>query len=269
MASSSTTTTTTVLSTVPSPSASTNYSKLRWGINSLYMRIPCFRHTTSHTKACWCGLAHSEKSNLDIASIIHENRLFDLLNEIWMSRPKSKIKNDTCIVSSTIDVLYTKKNQPGIIFSFKRGVNVAMTQENIAQSCLHIFNNMQTQLVLLQETNSNLMFRPVNGMDIIAWSTKTKIGELKFLKQIIYDSNSYSPPIVVQSTILPQIGSKRRTSSSRDETDSSLLIVPRDFEMVVNNDSHPYLTGEKKVTINLIYCCWKGGSGVNIHQLSV
>ena len=113
-----------------------------------------------------------------------------------------------------------------------------MTQENKAQSCLHIFDSMQTQLDLLQDTNTNLMFRPVSGIDLIAWATKSKIGAAEFLNQIVYDSNVYSPPVVVQSLISPQIGSKRKSSFPRDGTDGSLLIVPRDFEMGVYNDHH-------------------------------
>ena len=145
--------------------------KLRWGNNSIYARIPCFPHTISHTQLCWCGNSthYTGCSVLDIGSIINDNRLFNVINDIWSSRPKMNTTESLLITNVSCEVTYTKKNRPGSIFSYKRGLNVAITEENLAQSSLYIFNILKTKLDLLHETNSGkMLFRPISGVDIIA-----------------------------------------------------------------------------------------------------
>ena len=214
--------------------------KLRWGNNSIYARIPCFPHTVSHIQLCWCGnINHHTAGNsvLDIGSIINDNRLFNVINDIWSSRPKMNTTESLLITNVSCEVTYTKKNRPGSIFSYKRGLNVAITEENLAQSSLYIFNILKTKLDLLRETNaSKLLFRPISGVDIIAWVGDTKLGEMKFLDELTYDSKAFNPPSVVLSLMLSKTGSKRKAP-----TDGTLLIPPRDFEMSVTNESHPYL----------------------------
>ena len=214
--------------------------KLKWGNNSIYARIPCFPHTISHTQLCWCGNNNHYIGNsaLDIGSLINNNRLFNVLNDIWNSRPKTNNNAERTIITNvSCEVTYTKKNRPNIIFSSKRGLNVAITEENLAQSSLYIFNILKTKLDLLRETNAGkLLFRPISGVDIIAWVSDTKLGEMKFLDELTYDSKPFNPPSVVLSLMLSKTGSKRKAP-----TDGTLLIPPRDFEMSVTNESHPYL----------------------------
>ena len=114
---------------------------------------------------------------------------------------------------------------------------MAITEENLAQSSLYIFNILKTKIDLLRETNAGkLLFRPISGVDIIAWVSDTKLGEMKFLDELTYDSKPFNPPSVVLSLMLTKTGSKRKAP-----TDGTLLIPPRDFEMSVTNESHPYL----------------------------
>ena len=93
------------------------------------------------------------------------------------------------IVSASVDVSYTRRNQHGMMHSFKRGLNVAITEDNLAQSCLNIFNILQGNLNSLRETNNALMFRPILGVDIIAWVIKAKLGESKYLHDVSNVSN--------------------------------------------------------------------------------
>ena len=214
--------------------------KLRWGNNSIYARIPCFPHTISHTQLCWCGNSthYTGCSVLDIGSIINDNRLFNVINDIWSSRPKMNTTESLLITNVSCEVTYTKKNRPGSIFSYKRGLNLAITEENLAQSSLYIFNILKNKLDSLRETYASklLLFRPISGVDIIAWVSDTKLGEMKFLDELTYDSKPFNPPSVVLSLMLTKTGSKRKAP-----TDGTLLIPPRDFEMSVTNESHPYL----------------------------
>ena len=215
--------------------------KLRWGNNSIYARIPCFPHTISHTQLCWCGNSthYTGCSVLDIGSIINDNRLFNVINDIWSSRPKMNTTESLLITNVSCEVTYTKKNRPGSIFSYKRGLNLAITEENLAQSSLYIFNILKNKLDSLRETYASklLLFRPISGVDIIAWVSDTKLGEMKFLDELTYDSKPFNPPSVVLSLMLTKTGSKRKAPP----TDGTLLIPPRDFEMSVTNESHPYL----------------------------
>ena len=216
--------------------------KLRWGNNSIYARIPCFPHTISHTQLCWCGNSthYTGCSVLDIGSIINDNRLFNVINDIWSSRPKMNTTESLLITNVSCEVTYTKKNRPGSIFSYKRGLNVAITEENLAQSSLYIFNILKNKLDSLRETYASklLLFRPISGVDIIAWVSDTKLGEMKFLDELTYDSKPFNPPpSLVLSVMLTKTGSKRKAPP----TDGTLLIPPRDFEMSVTNESHPYL----------------------------
>ena len=59
---------------------------------------------------------------------------------------------------------------------------------------------------------------------------------MKFLDELTYDSKAFNPPSAVLSLMLSKTGSKRKAPS-----DGTLLIPPRDFEMGVTNESHPYL----------------------------
>ena len=126
-------------------------SKLKWGNNSIYARISCFPHTISHSQPCWCGNNNHYIGNniLDIGSIINGNRLFNALNDIWNSRPKMSAES-MLITNVSCEVTYTKRNRPGRIFSYKQGLNVAITEENLAQSSLYLFNILQTKLDLFR-----------------------------------------------------------------------------------------------------------------------
>ena len=226
--------------------------KLRWGNNSIYARIPCFPHTISHSQLCWCGNNNHYIGNsaLDIGSIINDNRLFNVLNDIWNSRPKANNNAERTIITNvSCEVTYTKKNRPNIIYSSKRGLNVAITEENLAQASLYIFNILKTKLDLLQEINNasnKVLFRAISGVDIIAWvSTDTKLGEIKYLNELTHDSKAFNPPSAVLSSMLPsKAGSKRKAQSD----DGTLLIPPRDFEIGVTNESHPYLAAKPTTT---------------------
>ena len=223
-------------------------SKLKWGNNSIYARISCFPHTISHSQPCWCGNNNHYIGNkiLDIGSIMNDNRLFNVLNDIWNSRPKMNTAIEFMLITNaSCEVTYTKRNRPNLIFSYKQGLNVAITEENLAQSSLYLFNILQTKLDLLQETNNTgkLMFRPISGVDIIAWVSDTKLGDVKFVDELTYDSKAFIPPSAVQSLMLSKTGSKRK-AHTMDET---LLIPPRDFEMGVTNESHPYLAANHPI----------------------
>ena len=113
---------------------------------------------------------------------------------------------------------------------------MAITEENLAQSSLYIFNILKTKLDLLHETNSGkMLFRPISGVDIIAWVSDTKLGEMKFLDELTYDSKVFNTISSAKSDV-SKTGSKRKAPS-----DGTLVIPPRDFEMGVTNESHPYL----------------------------
>ena len=230
------------------PNSYSESQKLKWGNNSIYARIPCFPHTISHTQLCWCGNNNHYIGNsaLDIGSLINNNRLFNVLNDIWNSRPKMNTAIEFMLITNaSCEVTYTKRNCPNLIFSYKQGLNVAITEENLAQSSLYLFNILQTKLDLLQETNNTgkLMFRPISGVDIIAWVSDTKLGDVKFVDELTYDSKAFIPPSAVQSLMLSKTGNKRK-AHSMDET---LLIPPRDFEMGVTNESHPYLAANHPI----------------------
>ena len=126
--------------------------KSRWGNNSIYARISCFPHTISHSQLCWCGNNNHYIGNsvLDIGSIINDNRLFNVINDIWSSRSKMNTPKYMLITNVSCEVIYTK-NRPGIIFSYKRRLNVPITEENLAQFSLYIFNILKTKIDLLRK----------------------------------------------------------------------------------------------------------------------
>ena len=141
------------------------------------------------------------------------------------------MKTDTVlIVNAVCEVTYIKttKNHTSTIYSIRRGLNIAVSQENLAQSTSYIFNNLQTNLDLLQETNKEVRFRPILGVDIIASVSKVKLGESEFLEKFRFDSNNCNPSLAIKSVILPTAGSKRKALSPLNE---SLFIIPRDYEM--------------------------------------
>ena len=82
-------------------------------------------------------------------------------------------------------------------------MNVPITEENLAQFSLYIFNILKNKIDLLWETNAGkLLFRAISGVDIIAWVSDTKLGEMKFLDELAYDSKPFNPPSTAKSDVI-------------------------------------------------------------------
>ena len=47
-----------------------------------------------------------------------------------------------------------------------------------------------------------MLFRPISGVDIIAWVSDTKLGEMKFLDELTYDSKPFNPPSAAKSDVI-------------------------------------------------------------------
>ena len=78
-----------------------------------------------------------------------------------------------------------------------------ITEENLAQFSLYIFNILKNKIDLLWETNAGkLLFRAISGVDIIAWVSDTKLGEMKFLDELAYDSKPFNPPSTAKSDVI-------------------------------------------------------------------